>query len=561
MKHKLTERERAELAEKGLNDPVFFCRMFLPKWFPKKMPWVHRGLLAILLRKTSFLLNFGTEQWAEGEGEWTEAELDKIVAHFVWKENPDDPNAPVHSLFEVHRDTMGRPLKVLLNTSQIQMAVMPRGFSKTTICNAAVLIYVVYEMKRFIVYVSETAGHAKAQLDNVATQLETNELLIELFGALAPERNHPNPWREDEKQTLSGIWMIARGRGGQVRGLNRDGARPDMVLVDDVENEESVATEEQRKKTLKWFQSGVRPALPRNNPKAFIQLLGTMLDANALLPTLAKDPSIVNVRFGAVDPSGEMLWPEHMSEAAYKALKESYRRVGTLSVFSREYDSEITNEEERVFQHKPVHQVRLRDEFAIVALAVDPAISENMRADFCALAVVGRDFTGRLHVLDTVMKRGMTPREQVDEIFRLKTFWRADRVGIEAVAYQKALIHLVKEEMFRKSAIYGDAAYFEVLEIRHNSDQDKIKRVQGTLAPRYAAGYITHQRQFFELETQLEDWPNGKKDGPDVVAMAITLLDASAGLILANDLEVVPGEDRWKTDLELGEDDWRYAGI
>lgn len=559
---KLTTQEKEQMMRRGLEDPVYFCRLFLGEWFPKCMPWVHRGLLAILLRKTDFLLNFGKERWAKEEGEWTEEGLSKICRHFTWSEDPGNPASPKHSLFTVHRDDNGKPIKIELLVSKIQMAIMPRGFSKTTTCNAAVVIYVVYKMKQFIVYVSETMGHASAQLDSVGTQLEENEILRELFGVLVPDRAHPNTWRSDEKQTLNDIYLIARGRGGQVRGLNRNGRRPDMVLIDDVEDEESVATEEQRKKTLKWFQSGVRPALPRNNPKAFIQLLGTMLDREALLPTLAKDPSIVNVRFGAVDPDGEMLWASHMSRAEYEAEKESYRRVGTLNVFNREFDSTITNEEEQIFPKAFTYISRLMEEFPVRALVCDPAISENLKADFCAFAVVGRDYKGRIHVLDVFLKRGMSPREQVDKFFELKDFWKTNRNGVEAIAYQKALVHLIKDEMFHKAQTMGDNAYFEVLEIRHNSDKDKLKRVQGVLAARYSAGYITHQRQFFDYESQLEDWPNGKKDGPDAVAMAVTLLDDSAGLILSETLpDSVPGEDRWKTEVELGEDDWRYSSI
>jgi len=74
--------------------------------------------------------------------------------------------------------------------------------------------------------------------------------------------------------------------------------------------------------------------------------------------------------------------------------------------------------------------------------------------------------------------------------------------------------------MFRKKY------YFEPIPIYHS--QKKILRVEGILAPRYAAGYITHARHFPEYEAQLADWPNSKLDGPDVVTMAVSLLDPHA---------------------------------
>ena len=43
------------------------------------------------------------------------------------------------------------------------------------------------------------------------------------------------------------------------------------------------------------------------------------------------------------------------------------------------------------------------------------------------------------------------------------------------------------------------------------------------------------------LETQLKDWPNGKRDYPDAVAMAVSLLDDAApmagGDTVSDDLE------------------------
>ena len=70
--------------------------------------------------------------------------------------------------------------------------------------------------------------------------------------------------------------------------------------------------------------------------------------------------------------------------------------------------------------------------------------------------------------------------------------------------------------------------------------------MQGALAPRYKAGYVTHERLFPELKTQLLDWPNGKKDCPDAVAMAVTLLDPYAAQ--AADPEVDLGDDQYESE-------------
>lgn len=554
-----------EVYETGLNDPVYFCRTVLSAWFPKRMPWLHRGLLALMTRQTEFLLNFGEEKWRDEEGTWSPKDLDKVLRHFTWSPTPDDKNAKRLPIFKLVWH--GTKPRIEMQVSQIQQEIMPRGFSKTTLCNAVVLWYTVYRLKQFLVFCAETGPHAASQLANVKEQLESNQVIHEVYGRLAPERNDAHVWRENEAHTMNDVWLVARGRGGQVRGLNRGGIRPQMIIVDDVEDEESVLTDVQRKKTLKWFMRAVRPALPRNDSNAFIQMLGTLLHSECLLLALSQDPTVITTTFGAVDPDGEMLWNSHMSRRQYDALKQSYRAVGDLSGFVREFDSKISDEESRIFDtSRIVYIAKHAKQFVSRALALDPAISEEAHADFCAFAVVGMEDSGLLHVLDVFMKKGMSPREQVDKFFEMKVMWNCTAVGIEAISFQKALIHLVKEEMFRKSAIFGNAAYFEIVPIIYNNDLDKIKRVQGVLAPRFSAGYITFQRRFLDLEAQLDDWPAGKLDGPDVVSMAITLLDPVAGAALPGGLDSdaggkVLGEDRWGRLEDMVGGDWHYRGI
>jgi hypothetical protein len=129
----------------------------------------------------------------------------------------------------------------------------------------------------------------------------------------------------------------------------------------------------------------------------------------------------------------------------------------------------------------------------------------------------------------------MHPREQIDTYFALDKKWKPTKRGVEATAYQQALIHLLREEMFRKKQ------YFEIEEIRYQTA--KVPRVEGILAPRYAAGVVVHRTHFPELETSLLDWPNGYLDPPDSVAMAIGLLDPFAATAAGEDFDL--GEDEY----------------
>ena len=88
MNKKAQESLKQQVMSECLADPILFMRTFLPHWFSKKISWAHRGLVAILLRQTDFLLHFGKEQWPAGEAEWTKRDLAKIIKFFVWRETP-----------------------------------------------------------------------------------------------------------------------------------------------------------------------------------------------------------------------------------------------------------------------------------------------------------------------------------------------------------------------------------------------------------------------------------------------------------------------------------------
>lgn len=548
---------RKELMAAGLADPVLFLRTFLPHWFGKKIPWAHRGMIAIILRQSDFLLNFGPETWPEEQAVWTRRDLDKIIKHFVWKEHPKAKPVPLFTLHEFEDGSLRLDLAVAKNTQ----VVWPRGFGKTTTINGCQIYKIAYKLKKFMVYLSETATHADQQIENIKRELTSNAALIAVFGVFKPDRADEESWRNGFFQTKTGITVMAKGRGGQVRGTLVGDSRPDDFIIDDVEDKESVRTPEQREKTLTWLYADVLPAENQIKKNATFTMVGTLLHREAMIPKVMGDPDWVSIVFGAIDPDGEPLWPEYMTLEQIEKKKRSFIRVGKLAEFYMEFLSELRNVEGAKFPGPFTIIPRVRSDFVAVALALDPAIGEKRTADYCSFAVTGMTEQGIHHVLDMHMEKAMSPRAIINKFFDLVMLWDPTHKGIESVAFQKALVHLVKEEQFRKARVLGPKAYFEVIPIPNG--QNKFLRVEGVLQPRYAAGYITHQRTFPELEEQLLDWPAAKLDGPDSVAMAITLLDPYAGTTYDNGDPNEDGiiEDKLAKDMyeELDEEYFRSA--
>lgn len=561
------EEEKKALLDYYLDDQCAFCREILSSWFPKPMPWVHRGLLAILTRNTSFLLKFGEEQWAEGRCRWTKKGLSKIVRHFTYPINPKDPQSLRKPIFRVKYAEDGRtPKSIDIVVGRFSNFILPRGCSKTTLVNASVILSVLYKLVEYFVYISESQRpHAEDQLATVERELSDNERILALWGQLVPPKSARETNRSDQIEFLNGVIGAAKGRGSQIRGMNKFAIRPDLIIMDDIENDESILTEESRDKTKKWVYRTVEPALVRIRKSGRIINLGTIRHTDDISQTLARDKQYTTVTFGAIDPDGDMLWDHYMTKDRLERERERYASVGQLYEFGLEYMSRADLDSQAKFKPSYYQNYRyyeppefIRD-YLIRCIAIDPAISDDPRACYCALAVIGLSPKGMYHVADLVMKIGMAPDEQVKAYFELAKRWQCTRFLVETISYQKALKHLLKEKMFEEQM------WFEIESAEKIPGNDKSKhiRVEGILQPRMAAGVVSFNQRWPELEAQFADWGHAKKDGPDVISMALVGADPYAGLALSRGeaaADVVPAILREKTmpDLDM---DHETAGV
>lgn len=519
----LSEEEKKNLRRELYLDPVLFMRTILPHWFTEPLTWMHRGYLAILLRRTDFLPKYG--------------EVDKIIKNFVYKQNPWDEEEKGKPLFSLEKDG-----SISLLVTKHTEIMMPRGIGKTTVANGADIFKGCYKVNNFVLLIGETATHAETQLGNCRKEFEYNAKLISLYGNL----KGTGKWAQDQIELANGFIMAATGRGGQVRGRNVNGNRPDCIRLDDVEDKESVSTNDQREKTRDWFLGDVLPALGELNPLASIILTGTLLHNEALLVTIGQDPTFTTIVLGVVDSDGEPVFPKYMSTEKIALKKEMYSRQGKLDLFYLELFNRLVSEDTMKLRPSDINRDLLSRPIAR-ALAHDPAISKKKDADDAAFAVVGIYPGGHFQIEDVEGFKGLTPQEARDLFFKKRALWKEEGVpflsGIETVAYQEALYDLITEEMAKRND------YFLLEKLRFSAE--KKARILGQLQPRYAAHVLHHRRPFPLYETQMREFPSGHDDLLDVVAMALFLLQNF--ISSANEKEIDSEEGSSYYEDEAGE--------
>ena len=102
-----------------------------------------------------------------------------------------------------------------------------------------------YGYKHYIIILSDSSEQAEGFLTDIKNELEENAALREDFGELVG-----GVWKSSVALLANGTKIEAIGSGKKIRGRRHKQWRPDLIVCDDLENDENVATKEQRTKLL-----------------------------------------------------------------------------------------------------------------------------------------------------------------------------------------------------------------------------------------------------------------------------------------------------------------------
>ncbi len=552
----ISQEYREKVLADCLTDPVEFCKTFLHDHFYREVPWVHRGLMAILTERTQFLLKYGQlgkimDNFIHEYGEHEEITKRQIFHVFV-----DNVEVSVDDVKLMESDPQqcavlkdSSRTEIQLDLGEFTLILMPRGSSKTAIAGFAMPLYkILYKLDRFSLYVSNAQTHTEAQLESIRKELSDNEIIREFFGDIRPKRSADQRWAQEKFETATGIAMQAKGKGSAIRGIHHKNKRPSIILVDDPQDRDDVKSDTIRENDKKWAFAELTPARARvAGERGKIIVLGTWLHNECLVAVWSKDPRFTTVKIAVIDLDGDFIWPDYMNQEQYDIEKESFSRAGLLPQFYMEYHNKEIDDDQLPFPPRfMLYEPPPPLEELICATCLDPATSSKRTADFSAIATLGiHQKTGRTWILDCWLKRGAEDEEKVEEYFRQITTWHSVLAGIESNAAQSVYLTLMRREMFQRGV------YFEIEPIHHKTR--KIDRIRAALRPRFAAGYMRLREKFQELESQFFDFryddSHVHDDGPDVVAMCMVLLDPTAAFDAGSD----PAESQFKSK---GDDDY-----
>jgi predicted phage terminase large subunit-like protein len=203
----------------------------------------------------------------------------------------------------------------------------------------------------------------------------------------------------------------------------------------------------------------------------------------------------------AIRDDGSLLFPEKLSEEfLFKA-----RSIMGSYIFANQYQNEIIPDGLQVFKEEWFKYYSELPKRKHTFAMIDPAIGQEDHHDYTGIVVIDVDEDANWYI--RVAKRARyTPTELVDLVFRINDQFHPKVIGIESVAYQKALLYMLDEEMKRRQRV------IPAQEVHPGTDKSKEMRISGVLVPRYEWGRIYHAKGLEDLESELLLFPRASHD-------------------------------------------------
>ncbi len=222
----------------------------------------------------------------------------------------------------------------------------------------------------------------------------------------------------------------------------------------------------------------------------------------------------------AIREDGSLFFPERLT----REFLENARKVMGSYLFANQYQNEIIPGDEIVFRPEWIRYYETLPLRKFTFAFVDPAISLEDSADYTGVVVVDVDINNTWYVRFARRYR-ITPTQTVDLIFKINTEFKPMVIGIESVAYQKALLYMLEMASKDRKIIVP------AKEVKPDTQVSKEYRIQG-LVPRFEWGRIFLSKGFTDLEDELSSFPRASHDD---------LLDALANI---ERIAVTPGIER-----------------
>lgn len=340
-------------------------------------------------------------------------------------------------------------------TGEAKLALgIPRGFAKTTLMKLFCAYALIHSRHTFILAISNVGTNAEKTIKDVADLMDQPQVR-KLYGNYDEDIDVD---RQDEKIFKFGgksCVLKAKGQRSSVRGVNIGNRRPDIILMDDVQDEENAKSGLESEALLDWILNTLLPA--KSTDGGLDIFVGNTYDqAGAILPKLVNDPEWVSLVLGAILADGTSLWerlhPVAKLMSAYRSAVRFGNEGGWLAQYmnimdvgkNAKFDARQLSIHWNDFLSKhhitdeSLQDVEIEGKFVII----DPSSTKEAADEHSILCVY---IIAGLPVCRRVVHKQLTPKEAISTGLAMMVQENCFVLFIEDVAYQDTLLYWFKE--------------------------------------------------------------------------------------------------------------------
>lgn len=329
------------------------------------------------------------------------------------------------------------------NTVPAFIGIWGRGGAKSTNAEASVVRLGAEERRKYCLYVSSTQEKADSHVASIGSMIESKEFstyYYKMAQRAVGKFGNIKGWRRERLHAANGFIVDAFGLDVGLRGIKVDEQRPDLIILDDLDEQFDSFAKTQKK--LRVITDTVLPAGSMNCAVLFIQnLISPDSVASMLVDGRAEmlqkrimsgpHPAIENLEYENlggqfVITGGEATW-EGQSLLQCQALID---RIG-ISAFLRESQHKVAHTG-GLWDHISWQLIEEKDlpRFKRVVFWVDPAITETDKSDSQGISGAGVTMDGILIFIYSW--EGIdSPEDTLERAIYNAWLWGAERVGVE----------------------------------------------------------------------------------------------------------------------------------
>lgn len=382
-----------------------------------------------------------------------------------------------------------------------------------------------------LILVSKTYDAAVELLMPLMIQLESNQRLINDYGSFKGASN----WSSGNFKTNQGWSFRAIGAGQSPRGARNEEARPDTIIVDDIDDDETCRNPKRMDDLWDWVMGALYPCFDIGSAKRFI-VIGNIIAKGSIVDralAIADFKQIINI----LDENKQPSWKENytLEQCQYMISKLGYR------LSQREYFNNPFAEG-KVFkkawlQFGPIPSLK---SMKLQVAYLDPGFKKTKTSDTKALVLLGllkgkyyiiKVFCGQASIEEMIAwcyqmeefckEHGGAFRLKMEEVFLQSLLYKDFSAAAKTYKYPLAVSGDTRKKPDKDARIEATSGHFERGNVIFNEEEEKNH----------------HMAELIEQYLNFQPGVKTKKDGPDAVEGGMHILQNS----VAGSSEILTG--------------------